>query len=199
MPTTCFLGKAWRLSFSTALLPCPWHPAPLRTFGSKRRVCSTQGSLPFTESASLLWILLTQRACHSERWFPGAPGSYSSFDSVMAKTVEWVLLSCTWSLKHSWWGYRDQLCSGPDCAPWPVNSPRSMGSMTSILEECTSAFSRLYLQWHSHPQHCLVPTSQSHWRFWLQIRGTLAVTLLGLAVEWMAHAVSLWVLDLQDQ
>lgn len=157
MPTTCFLGKAWRLSFSTALLPCPWHPAPLRTFGSKRRVCSTQRSLPFTESASLLWILLTQRACHSERWFPGAPGSYGSFDSVMAKTVEWVLLSCTWSLKHSWWGYRDQLCSGPDCAPWPVNSPWSMGSMTSILEECTSAFSRPHLQWHSHPQRCLVP------------------------------------------
>lgn len=170
MPTSCFLGKAWRLSFSTALLPCPWHPAPLRTFGSKRRVCSTQGSLLFTESASSLWILLIQRACHSERWFPGAPGSYSSFDSVMAKTVEWVLLSCTWSLKHSWWGYQRPTMFWTSLCTLTREFSKIHGFYDfhsggkGILLKCTSAFLSLYLQWHSHPQHCLVPTSQSHWQ-----------------------------------
>lgn len=149
MPTTCFLGKAWRLNFRTALLPCPWHPAPLRTFGSKRRICSTQGSLLFTKLASPLWILLTQRACHSERWFPGAQGSYSSFDSVMAKSLVtcwlkgfcWVVLDLL-SIHDE--DIRDQQCSGPDCASWHVNSPRWILWLHSggngILLKCTSAF-----------------------------------------------------------
>lgn len=99
-----------------------------------------------------------QRAYHSQRWKScfiisgsdsGAPGSYSWFASVMAKSCVtfwlngffWVVLDLLGSIYDA-----RRPDSGSDHAVWPVNSPiytrfqESPAGETRICSKCTPAF-----------------------------------------------------------
>lgn len=179
MHTHCFLARGWRVHLQDWPSPCSWHSATLRTFGSKRRICSTQGSvqlvsqLPDFDRLSLgCWK--HQRTCHSSRskscflifwkWFRSSGILhllwFSDGKVSCDMLIGHVLLSCTWSLrKHLWFEEsRNQLRSGPDHVAWPVNSPLYTRFQQSPAGEMLLNF------YTSHgspiPQSLLFPTSQ---------------------------------------